>query len=978
MTRTLVLGCLLFSAVALGQDDPLRKWREILAAPAPTSGRPQNLTEIFQKRAEAARALGDTDRELAELDAGLKLIGTEQAGSWLWYRLAAHYGDRGNFRKALEAGESLLKLTQAQRMRGWEHFALAVTTGHRAAIYDLPGSAASLKQMLAMQNQFRTSPFWAQMGNLWQTQSAWANGIHHALAGHMPEAEASFQACLGTISQHFGGTLRANDDNAFYAVDCASKLIFTLRMQGKLTEAGAIAVQYRDFLEAFAAASQRPLMISRTGAEYAAIAMEQGRFGDARKIIDDAIARLRAAQSEEGSFWLARLRNQAALIEMVEGNWAKAEMIHRERRAGLNKRGDAAGSNYAYVLVRLGRAAEAVEVMRDVVARQKEIFDESSLVLWDNRAFYGIALGAAGEREAALAELSVAVPKVLELSHGERSSADSGIVRAKRIGWILDGYINLLSEIHRAGGPSKVDPVNEAFRLADLARGSTVQRALAASASRANLSDPALAQLVRSEQDRQREISSLSDAIGNLLARGRLSEQDKIIGDMRANLVKLRAQQTQTLRDLQRRYPDYANLIDPKPLDIAALQKVLKPHEALVSIYVGSDRTLVWAIPAQGKPVFAIVALTESEITAKVKKLREALDPPRGIPAYDFVTAHELYSKLLAPVEAGWGAAKELVLVPHARLGSLPFATLVTTPFTPQAAGAEFAGYADAPWLLKKVAISQLPAVLAISSLRGRSQPDKATRAFLGFGDPIFSASAAAAPAANRGVSRRNLALAESAASAPVSMAAQADVGLLAALPDTSEEINDIAKVLKAEPARDLFLQKRATESNVKAQDMSGYRIVMFATHGLVPGEMPGLYQPALALSNPALTGEKEDGLLTMEEILALKLRADWVVLSACNTASPSGEGSEAVSGLGRAFFYAGAKALLVSSWPVETVSARLLTTDVFRRQAENPAASRAGALREASLGIMKQGTRDFSYAHPLFWAPFIIVGDGG
>ena len=169
-----------------------------------------------------------------------------------------------------------------------------------------------------------------------------------------------------------------------------------------------------------------------------------------------------------------------------------------------------------------------------------------------------------------------------------------------------------------------------------------------------------------------------------------------------------------------------------------------------------------------------------------------------------------------------------------------------------------------------------------------------------------------------------------------------------------------------------------ATESNVKAQDMSGYRIVMFATHGLVPGEMPGLFQPALALSNPALSGEKEDGLLTMEEILALKLRADWVVLSACNTASPSGEGSEAVSGLGRAFFYAGAKALLVSSWPVETVSARLLTTDIFRRQSESAATSRAGALREASLGLMKQGTPAYSYAHPLFWAPFIIVGDGG
>ena len=153
----------------------------------------------------------------------------------------------------------------------------------------------------------------------------------------------------------------------------------------------------------------------------------------------------------------------------------------------------------------------------------------------------------------------------------------------------------------------------------------------------------------------------------------------------------------------------------------------------------------------------------------------------------------------------------------------------------------------------------------------------------------------------------------------------------------------------------------------------------MFATHGLVPGELPDLNQPALALSNPTVTGEKEDGLLTLAEILGLKLKADWVVLSACNTASADGQASEAVSGLGRAFFYAGAKALLVSHWPVETVSAKLLTTELFKRQSANTKMSRAQAMREASLAVMNQSAKQgFSYAHPMFWAPFVVVGDGG
>ena len=166
--------------------------------------------------------------------------------------------------------------------------------------------------------------------------------------------------------------------------------------------------------------------------------------------------------------------------------------------------------------------------------------------------------------------------------------------------------------------------------------------------------------------------------------------------------------------------------------------------------------------------------------------------------------------------------------------------------------------------------------------------------------------------------------------------------------------------------------------------DLSNRRVVMFATHGLVPGELDGLTQPALALSAPDVTGEsKGDGLLTMEQILTLKLNADWVVLSACNTASGEGAGSEAVSGLGRAFFYAGARALLVSNWPVDSEAARLLMTDLFQRQQARAGQHKAVYLREAMLQMVQstaardpQGRMKYSYAHPLFWAPFVVVGD--
>ncbi len=150
-----------------------------------------------------------------------------------------------------------------------------------------------------------------------------------------------------------------------------------------------------------------------------------------------------------------------------------------------------------------------------------------------------------------------------------------------------------------------------------------------------------------------------------------------------------------------------------------------------------------------------------------------------------------------------------------------------------------------------------------------------------------------------------------------------------------------------AKIAQDVFLGSEASEQNVRTKDLSPYKVISFATHGLIPGDLNGLNQPALALSSPEVTGEKEnDGLLTMGEVLGLKLNADWVVLSACNTASGEGQGAEAVSGLGRAFFYAGSRSLLVSNWPVHSAATTELMTTLFSRQANDNTINRAEALR--------------------------------
>jgi CHAT domain-containing protein len=184
-----------------------------------------------------------------------------------------------------------------------------------------------------------------------------------------------------------------------------------------------------------------------------------------------------------------------------------------------------------------------------------------------------------------------------------------------------------------------------------------------------------------------------------------------------------------------------------------------------------------------------------------------------------------------------------------------------------------------------------------------------------------------------------------------------------------------------------VLLRADASERQVRQAKLSDYRVVAFATHGLRAGEIAGLSSPALALSAPGAPTSDDDGLLTMDEILQLKLNADWVVLSACNTAAGAREeaGMELASGLGRAFFFAGTKALLVTGWSVHSASARDLVSDLFRRQEADNALDRGKALQQAMNHLIDEGgitdpsgRLATSYAHPVFWAPYMLIGDGG
>ena len=179
--------------------------------------------------------------------------------------------------------------------------------------------------------------------------------------------------------------------------------------------------------------------------------------------------------------------------------------------------------------------------------------------------------------------------------------------------------------------------------------------------------------------------------------------------------------------------------------------------------------------------------------------------------------------------------------------------------------------------------------------------------------------------------------------------------------------------------AVDDFIAARASEGEVKRLSASGqlaqYRIVHFATHGALAGELEDTSEPGLILTPPATASKDDDGYLSASEIAALKLNADWVILSACNTAAGGATGAQALSGLARAFIYAQARALLVSHWSVDSAATVKLITTAMRELARNGKVGRAEALRRAMLVLIDKG--DAHETHPANWAPFIVVGEG-
>lgn len=700
----------------------------------------------------------------------------------------------------------------------------------------------------------------------------------------------------------------------------------------------------------------------------------QGRHADAEPLFSRALAIYQKAAGPDHPA-VATLLNNLGQVYKVEGRAADAEPLIKRSLAIREKvlgpdHPDVARSlnNLAELDERVGRPAEAEPLYQRALAiRQRALGpDHPDVATSQNNlaAFYqgqkrtNDALPLVQQTIASgRAQLRVALPVLFD-------------AQARQLVSIEQASDDALNAIQRGTQSSAASAVNKlAVRLA-------------AGTDR-------LAELVRRDQDLAAETETLDKAIVSAVSQGAAKRDAAAEQRSRNRLATIATERAGLQKTLAAEFPDYAALSNPLPMTVKEAQALLSPDEALALFAVVDSESYVLAMTRDGFE-WRRLPLGAEAMSQKVAAFRRGLDlnkignandPSARAGLFDLTLANELYADLLGPVETLVKDKRGLLVVPSGALTALPFHLLVTEK-PPAAIPQTFDGYREAAWLLKRQAVSVLPSVASLKVLRAFTRKDQGIKPMIGFGDPLFNP----APGAS-GDQRAATTPDTKSASRSVIPAAYTDfwqgagvdramlAQALPELPDTADELKTVARDLGVS-ASDIHLGADASETTVKHAPLAEYSIVYFATHGLVAGDVKGLAEPSLALSLPEHPSELDDGLLTSSEVAQLKLDADWVVLSACNTIAGDKPGAEALSGLARSFFYAGARALLVSHWAVSSEAATRLATSTFDRLKADPKMGRAEALRQAMLGYLNDKSSPRN-AYPALWGPFALIGEG-
>lgn len=539
-------------------------------------------------------------------------------------------------------------------------------------------------------------------------------------------------------------------------------------------------------------------------------------------------------------------------------------------------------------------------------------------------------------------------------------------------GSAIDARRQVLSLVVALWETDPQNGMNEAFEAAQWAQASEAAQVARRVAARFAAGEGEIATLARAKQDLTNQLAIADDLY---LARlGVSGDKDERAQELRQQTSRLAVEIAGIEDQLATEFPEYSALTRTSSVSIADIQANLSEGEAFLMPLSNENETYVFAIN-KDRADWVRVNLTDAQIDQSVRNLRTDLDPtgrsrsaaslsdnkPIG-QAFDADTAFALYRDLIEPLNDVLAGHETVYVVKEGALAGLPFSLLLSEPMGDTGPAA----LRNAPWLLRQHGFVTMPSAASLASIQQTQNPREATLEFVGFGDPDFIGSDITEP----GIELAEL--------YTRGVANVANVKALAQLPGTRQEILGLAELYETDQDA-IFLGSEATETAVKTSPaLRDARVVVFATHGLLAGDLSGLAEPALAFSAPDVPDFGDDGLLTASEAAQLDLVADWVILSACNTAAANGKpGGEGLSGLASSFLYAGARSLLVSHWPVRDDAAGLLTKGALQVQSDNAGISNSESLRRSMLDLIENGQIPGA-AHPSTWAPFTVVGGNG
>jgi CHAT domain-containing protein len=577
------------------------------------------------------------------------------------------------------------------------------------------------------------------------------------------------------------------------------------------------------------------------------------------------------------------------------------------------------------------------------------------------------------------------------------------------------GLVKTMYQLAVTSPARRKEWASRAFERAQWVINPEAARAVAQMAVRAAPGGAELAALIRRKQDRTAEWQKLDEL--RQQSRQTRPEDAASRASYAAQLTAIDDELVALEIRLDASFPDYAATVTPLAADVASIQDLLTRNEVLVFVLgapaLGSlgEETFVWLI-SKYDVLWIRSELGPQRLSREVAALRCGVDyaawreagngcdgligasytaqdrtAGRALP-FDTRRAYGIYQSLFSGA-ASFIGGKQLIFVPTGPLTQLPLQLLVTKP-------PDSADFRRTSWMALDFAITTMPTASSLISLRKQVRPSRARQKMAGFGnplldgqqsDPILGADAreksrlardkqACLPAGLRELAKPDNRGLASLAMQSGRLADSAQLRRQAPLPETADELCEVASRMNADPST-IRLGARATERAIKAMSASGdladYRILYFATHGVLAGRLRGDSEPGLIMTPPEQPSEEDDGYLSASEIAGLKIDADWVILSACNTAAGGIDGNETLSGLARAFFYAQARSLLVSYWAVNSESSVRLLTDTFLVVTDNHV-GKAEALHLAIVKMIREG-RAYE-AHPEYWAPFVLIGD--